>query len=293
MNYNEQYEAYLQTVELGLREWLGKLKCNKTLKNAVEYSVLAGGKRIRPVMFLAMLDCLKVDYKKYLHFAVALEFIHTYSLIHDDLPAMDNDDFRRGKPTNHKVFGEGFAVLAGDALLNYAFEICLECIGQPNEFNALKTLANCAGIHGMIDGQAYDLAMENNTSNIYDVSDKQLLETIHENKTGKLLSAPIIMAFQIAGYENLDIAKQLGYYTGQLFQITDDILDCTGSFEKVGKTLGKDVKNGKLTAVSVYGLTECKNIIENIFDKIIKTLKTLDNISFFNDFYVSLKERVY
>lgn len=292
MNFKKQYDAYLALVESGLKDAINNLKCNTTLKSSIEYSVMAGGKRIRSVMFLAMLDALRCDYRQYIHFAVALEFIHTYSLIHDDLPAMDNDDFRRGRASNHKVFGDGMAILAGDALLNYAFELCLDCIKNNNEYLALKTLANCSGVHGMINGQAYDLCAEGNVNCDQRVNDIHLLKLIHENKTGRLLTAPIVMAFQIAGNANIELAKELGYYTGQLFQITDDLLDCVGEFEKMGKTLGKDKACGKLTAVSVYGVSECANIINNTYDEIVKILKKLDNISFFEDFYISLKQRI-
>lgn len=286
MNYYEKYNVYLSFIEKRLNDNLNCLKCNEKLANAMKYSVLAGGKRVRPVLFLATLDILGVDYSKYGDFACAIECLHTYSLIHDDLPAMDNDDFRRGKPSNHKVFGEGFAVLAGDALLNYAFELCLNQVKNENDFLAFKLFADFAGVNGMINGQAYDLQGEelNTTSSLLDVID--------ENKTGKLLTAPLLMASLIAGGNYYKQLQKFGYLQGKMFQYVDDLLDVVGSFKDMGKTLGKDAKSNKYTAISVYGIEKTKQIINQLYDESINILTKIDNSEFLVDFVNQMKERV-
>ena len=287
MNFNEKYESYKLTVENGIRNFIENLNCHEQLKASMSYSLLAGGKRVRPVMFLACLETLGVDFTNYINLAVAIECVHTYSLIHDDLPALDNDDFRRGRPSNHKVFGEGFAVLAGDALLNSAFELALDSVDSKGSLEAVKYLMNCAGAFGMINGQAYDLYYEDKT-----VDDKEnLLFTIHEFKTGKLLTAPLVMASLIANGKYLDELTKIGHLTGKLFQFSDDLLDITGTFEDMGKTLGKDDYAGKLTAVSVYGKEGTISHIEKMYSDIVKILKNIDNNLFFVEFYDYIKNR--
>lgn len=291
IDYSEIYNEYLKFTENSLKDYLSKLDCNPILKEGMAYSVNAGGKRVRPVLFFAMLDFFNIDYKKYVAFGCAIEFIHSYSLIHDDLPAMDNDDFRRGKPSNHKVFGEGLAILCGDALLNYAFEICADAIDDANSLNAFRYLAKCSGAFGMINGQAYDLCCEQRPEEKFGLNDESLLDVIDENKTGKLLAAPIVIASIIADRNNV-LFEKLGLLTGKLFQYTDDVLDVESNFDQLGKTPGKDQKNGKLSAVSVFGLNGCKKQIEIIYDEIIKILKTLNFSPFFYDFYLKLKNRI-
>lgn len=287
MNFNFVYENYKNLIEEELLKFANDLNCHDELKASMSYSLLAGGKRIRPVMFLACLDMLGVDYKKYLPLAVAIECIHTYSLIHDDLPSMDNDDFRRGKPSNHKVFGEGIAILAGDGLLNSAVELALNSIDGENTLNAVKYLIQCSGTNGMINGQAYDLYYEDK-----EIPDKQnVLHVMQLNKTGKLLTAPLVMASYIAGEKHLNELMQIGELTGRLFQFSDDLLDVKGSFELVGKTLGKDDYANKLTAISVYGVSECERVIQSTYLSIIKILKTIDNSLFFENFYTYIKDR--
>ena len=290
-DYLKRYDEYLNFTEKSIDYYLDKLNCNPVLKKGMSYSVKAGGKRIRPVMFFALLDTLGVDYKKYGAFGCAIEFIHAYSLIHDDLPAMDNDDFRRGKPSNHKVFGEGIAILCGDALLNYAFEICANAVCDKNTFLAYKYLLSCSGPSGMVDGQAYDLYCERHPEEKFGYTEEQLLDKIHVNKTGKLLTAPLVMAGHIANRE-IAVFETLGDLTGKLFQFTDDLLDVESSFEKLGKTPGKDAKTGKLSAVSVYGIEGCKKHIQNYYSKIEKIIKTFENNSFFYDFYLNMKNRL-
>lgn len=283
--FKQKLGEYTQAAEAALAEVFASVKCNAKLLEAMKYSVSAGGKRVRPVLFFAALDSLGVDYKKYYGFGAALELVHTYSLIHDDMPCMDDDDFRRGKPSNHKVFGEAFALLSGDALLNLAFESALNNVFDKNGLLALKELAACSGCGGMINGQAYDL--DENKEN-----DEATLDIIDENKTGKLLCAPFTMAALIAGGKNFDEYKKLGLLFGKIFQWTDDILDVESSFEKTGKTTGKDERQGKVTAVSVYGLQGAKKMVEDNFSSCIKILKNLDNTVFFEDYFKTIAGRV-
>ncbi len=290
MNFKNNYDNYKSLVESEINNYIQKLSCHPQLKASFEYSLSAGGKRIRPVMFLACLNMLGIDHTKYLSIALALEFIHTYSLIHDDLPAIDNDEYRRGKFCNHVVFGEGTAILAGDALLNCAMEISLDCVDGKNVLDAVKYLFHAAGINGMINGQVYDIYFQNNPIN---ENKEQLLEITDQLKTGKLLMAPLVMASLIANGKHLKELTEIGCLTGKLFQFTDDLLDVVGVFEQMGKTIGKDFNSNKLTAISVYGIQQTKCLINQTYDNIIKILKNIDNNCFFIDFYEYIKNRNY
>lgn len=271
MTYSEIYDQYLTRFESALKLYTDELTVEPPLlKESMVYSLMLGGKRIRPVLMLAVYDILggKEDV---MPFAIALEMIHTYSLIHDDLPAMDNDDFRRGKPSNHKKFGEGNAVLAGDALLNTAFELCLaECKKGYEQVEAARYLASCAGVNGMIGGQSADLAWTGK-----DVSEEQLA-FIYEHKTAKLITAPAVMAAILTGGKYMLELEQFASLLGHLFQLTDDILDETGSFADLGKTIGKDKEEGKLTAVRVYGLAECRVRADLLTDQCHKILEGIN-----------------
>ena len=204
---------------------------------------------------LAVADVLGAPAKEVLPYALALEMIHTYSLIHDDLPAMDNDDFRRGKPSNHKVYGEANAVLAGDGLLNTAYSLCLDqCMKGEKFVLASKFLAECAGIFGMIAGQSADLYFSEKDRAVTEED----LVYIYEHKTGKLLLAPVAVASILSGNKFYFEFEQFGKYLGSLFQITDDILDVTGDFSTLGKSIGKDEEENKLTSVRLYGLDGAK-----------------------------------
>lgn len=287
-NYNgafsEKYEEYKNAVNNALNEAFKNVNCNEMLLSAMKYSVFAGGKRVRPVLFFAALDALGVQYEKFGAFAVALELIHTYSLIHDDLPAMDNDDFRRGKPTNHKVYGEAFAILAGDALLNLAYEVAFSGIIDSGTLAAARQLAEFSGCSGMIGGQAYDLAEDKTAT-------ENCLTVIDDLKTGKLLTLPFTMASLISGGKYYSEFLELGKCLGRLFQYTDDLLDVVGNSAVLGKTVGKDEEQGKVTLVSVYGLNGAKKKIDEIFTSGIKTLKNIDNNLFFIDFLSYVKNR--
>jgi len=223
----------------------------EALHKAMRYSLFAGGKRLRPVLFLAACDLCGNAGDLHMPAACTLEMIHTYSLIHDDLPAMDDDDLRRGQPTNHKVFGEAVAILAGDALLTLAFEVLAVHEDDPSVTRALvRELGHGAGMSGMVGGQAADMDMEGGQGT------PERLEYIHEHKTAKLIMAALRMGAVAGGGQDEDVAA-MGVYgknLGLAFQIQDDILDIQSSAEELGKTPGKDQAAGKLTYPALYGL---------------------------------------
>lgn len=254
------------------------------LTQAMKYSLTAGGKRIRPVLVLAFCDILGVDKQKALPFAMAIECIHTSSLIHDDMPCLDNDDIRRGKPSCHKAFGEGLAMLAGDALMNFAYELCLENAKNDNEIAATNYLAKCTGYLGMLGGQAYDLAWEKSAPEEY-----KLLK-IDALKTAMLIKAPVIMASLLNGKfeKKLEI---FGEYLGLMFQFSDDLLDELGSSKTLGKTVGKDKRAGKLTAVSIYGAEGTKLRIYEQKQNCLNILKDFENTGFMEALINNLAER--
>ncbi len=256
MDFNRTYEGYLAEFNAYAEEYAAKLKTTpELLGKSMAYSLLNGGKRIRPVIMLACAEMLGVDKEEVLPFALALEMIHTYSLVHDDLPAMDDDDFRRGKPSSHKAFGEANAILAGDGLLNEAYAICLkECLKGDKFVRAAQFLNECAGVYGMIAGQSADLL---NSVEGKELSEEELFY-IYEHKTGKLLLAPVAIASILAENRYYLPLEQFGKLLGQLFQMTDDILDVTGEFASLGKSIGKDEKEHKLTCVRLYGLEGAK-----------------------------------
>lgn len=255
MNFNDKYGAYLNEFNAVLTEFCNSIDCRPdVLRDSLKYSLELGGKRIRPVLCLATADLLGLERRKVANFALAIELIHTYSLIHDDLPEMDDDDFRRGKPSNHKVFGVGNAVLAGDGLLNTAYSVLLkECRNGAEYISAAEFICDCAGIYGMIAGQSADLLHENDKS-----FNEPTLNFIYENKTGKLLTAPVVVPAILSGGRCFSELKAFGKDLGALFQITDDILDVEGDFSALGKSIGKDKEEGKYTSVALYGLDGAK-----------------------------------
>ena len=243
------YNSYLSRFEDYAHAVFDRLCGNETLVSAMKYSLFNGGKRIRAVLALSFADLLSVPGEQALPISLAIECIHAYSLIHDDLPALDNDDFRRGKPSNHKVYGEAVAIIAGDALLNFAYETLFSLKGERARA-AARYVADCAGYCGMLGGQAYDLQSEN-------ASGEDYLYKIDEGKTCALIKAPVVAMAYLAGRDIRGFEK-FGEDLGLLFQFTDDILDVTGDSAKLGKTVGKDQAENKLTAVSVYGLDGAK-----------------------------------
>ena len=259
--FQQKWEEYRLEFENALSDSIQNMPQVRPpiLSESTRYSLTLGGKRVRPVLMFACARALGGKIQDVSGFAVALEMLHTYSLIHDDLPAMDNDDFRRGKPSNHKVFGEGQAVLAGDALLNEAYALCFaECRKGKTYLNAAAEICKNAGIFGMIAGQAADLFYEGKEAG----STEEEFIILH--KTAKMfISAVTVPALVYGSDENIvSLFAEFGKHLGFLFQITDDILDVTGDFEKVGKTLGKDSSEKKLSSVRVYGLEKSKELAD-------------------------------
>ncbi|WP_018132471.1 polyprenyl synthetase family protein [Effusibacillus pohliae] len=241
---------------------------------AMRYSLFAGGKRIRPILTLATVETLGGDREEALPIACAIEMLHTYSLIHDDLPAMDNDDYRRGRPTNHKVYGDAIAILAGDALLTYAFQVLAEVDMQGREKEQLaiiRELASASGVQGMIGGQVADIQAAGKPA------DEATLLYIHRHKTGDLLTASVRMGAIFAGAspEELQLLTTYARNLGLAFQIQDDILDVVGDQEKLGKTVGADAALGKLTFPSVYGLEESRNQLVRLTQEALAALDRL------------------
>ncbi len=286
--FQERYSEYAEATENALREYCESLDFRPAiLTESMRYSLLLGGKRIRPVLFLAALDAFGVDWKKELNFAVAIEMIHTYSLIHDDLPAMDNDDFRRGKPSNHKMFGEANAILAGDALLNTAYSVLFgESARGERYLRASRYLCDAAGADGMIAGQSADL--------LYTAQEDAggaELEFIYDHKTGKLIVAPLAMAAILAD-RNLTASERFGQSLGALFQMTDDILDVKGTKEGMGKTVGKDRAEDKLTCVKVYGLMASELQADLLAERCNVALEEFDcDVSFFQGIVALVRSR--
>jgi geranylgeranyl diphosphate synthase type II len=237
----------------------------------MRYSVFAGGKRMRPLLCLAAAEACGGQQNDAMHLACAVECIHTYSLIHDDLPAMDDDDFRRGKPTNHKVFGEGIAVLAGDALLTQAFEIAARCKGWPRYAHKqiLLEITKAAGSLYLIAGQVADLEGEGKKLT------EPELKYIHERKTSALLACAVRLGGMSANCSSSQLAAltSFGYNVGLAFQVIDDILDVTQTTEQLGKTAGKDVTAQKATYPSIVGLEESRVIAERLTKKAFASLR--------------------
>lgn len=289
-DFDGKYADYLNQFNERLNAFCNDLKCQpQILNDSVVYSLQIGGKRVRPVLMLSVGELLGVDRQKILPFALALEMVHTYSLIHDDLPDMDNDDYRRGKPSNHKVFGAGNAILAGDGLLNTAYSILFgECF-QGNEYvSAAKYICDCAGVYGMIAGQSADLAQEN-CKNATEAD----LEFIYENKTAKLIMAATVVPSILCGGKYFAQLKTLGRNFGYLFQLTDDILDIEGNFQSLGKSIGKDKDEGKLTGISLYGLDNCKLRVDILGDDCMKIIDGMEgDTKFLYGFVDFIKTRV-
>jgi len=242
-----------------------------TIHEAMRYSLFAGGKRLRPALCLASAEACGTTRAQAIPLACAIECIHTYSLIHDDLPAMDNDDFRRGKPTNHKVFGEGIAILAGDALLTQAFAIAAQCRGwrRYTHKDVFIELAEAAGSTQLVGGQVADLEAEGK-----EVTAAQL-RFIHERKTSALLRCATRLGGMSANCNRTQLAAltDFGYYVGLAFQVVDDILDVTQSSEQLGKTAGKDVSAGKATYPAVVGLEKSQRIARDLTRKAYAALE--------------------
>ena len=253
----ELWKKRQELIEAALAEELAKTPVlDATLRASMEYSLMAGGKRLRPILLMAAADAVGADGTKFLPVACALEMIHTYSLIHDDLPAMDDDALRRGKATNHVVYGDGIAILAGDALLTLAFTVILRQKDIPSEtlLRVVDEISRAAGAEGMVGGQALDLEAENRQITMEE------LRSVHRGKTGALFCAALRSGAILAGATEEQLAALTSYadHFGLAFQITDDILDVIGSAEEIGKPVGSDEKNNKSTYVSLTSLPEAQ-----------------------------------
>lgn len=248
-----------------------------TLHESMRYSLFAGGKRVRPILAIAAAEAVGTPTKAILPIASSLELIHTYSLIHDDLPAMDNDDYRRGKPTNHKVYGEALAILAGDALLTLAFDLCsrrdlLDRLDPLRQVHIIHELAVGAGNLGMVGGQVLDIQAENK-----DI-DLATLQTMHTHKTGMLIRAAVRMGAIAASATPLQLERLTGYAedVGLAFQIADDVLNVTGTREQLGKNANTDAQRGKKTYPTFYGVEGARALAEQCTNRAINRLETFD-----------------
>jgi geranylgeranyl diphosphate synthase type II len=242
------------------------------IREAMSYSILAGGKRLRPILALASYEACGGRPEDIVSCASALEVIHTYSLIHDDLPAMDNDDMRRGRPTNHKVFGEAMAILAGDALLTEAFLMMLDTDGTTGKgavLEAIRELAIASGVRGMVGGQVQDIISEGAEPDV------ETLCYIHEHKTGALIAASVRLGGILAEADDEKMAALTSYgkNLGLAFQIVDDVLDVQGDAEVLGKPTGSDAEKKKMTYPALYGTEESMRMAEELIDKAIKALE--------------------
>ena len=252
------------------KEYLEKLDMPDLLKESIQYSLVNDGKKIRPLSFLYLLKYYGVDYSKYFDIALAIELVHTYSLVHDDLPEMDNDDYRWGKYTNHKVFGQDVAVLTGDAMLTLAFEVLSDADVKPElKVRLIKQFANYSGAMGMIAGQVYDVKQKN-----YDV-DADYLRRMHSLKTGRLIELPMDFACLVADkLDEYNDVKEFGQQLGIAYQIKDDILDYYGDFEKIGKLPSDE---DMITYLSFYGIEECEELLKKHTLNAINVAKHLNN----------------
>ena len=289
MKFEEQTDFYKKEIEHALREWMGQYQNlpQSQLYDAMSYSLLGGGKRLRPIFALEFCRLCCGDYRKAIPFAVGIEMIQTYSLIHDDLPAMDNDDLRRGKPTNHKVYGEALAILAGDALLTDAF-LAVSSAELPavNIASAISVLAEYAGSKGMVGGQVLDILSEERT-----LTEQEVLN-VQSRKTGALIHASCVLGV-IAGdgsKEQMEAAAGFATCLGLAFQIRDDMLDVIGSQDVLGKGTGTDEK--KNTFVRLYGLDVCETMVRTYTQKAIDFLSCFENAQYLRELASSLLERI-
>ena len=280
MNFKDELKRKTEQIESHLAKCLPSEEgYQKTVLQAMNYSVTAGGKRLRPMLMAesAALFGDADDISTLPLFMAALEMIHTYSLVHDDLPAMDNDEYRRGRKTTHVVYGEGMAILAGDGLLNYAFETAAQAFDSAETIeqyrqtaSSMQILGRKAGVYGMIGGQCADVEAEETG----DVMTDEMLLFIHEHKTAALIQAAMMIGATLAGAARDDIVRleKCAYNIGIAFQIQDDILDVTSSLEVLGKPIGSDEKNHKLTYVSMHGLEESRKKVEELSGEAIDIL---------------------
>lgn len=291
MEFKETLKAKSDIVNNQLKKYIKENECpEKILNSSVEYSLLAGGKRLRPILIMSTYELFKDNFKICYPFAVAMEMVHTFSLIHDDLPGIDNDDYRRGKLTNHKKFNEATAILAGDTLLNYAYNVIISDIVNNNEYSELKLKALqefSYGIDRMIAGEYVDTEYEGK-----EISN-QYLEYMHENKTGALIKASVKIGAILAGANENDIAKLCQYAEkiGLAFQIKDDILSEIGDEKVLGKPVGNDRERGKCTYVTKYGLEKSQKMLNDLIKDSIEIINSYNNNEFLKDLALYIANR--
>ena len=293
----ENYDEYKNIINENLLYYMPNIDSkSEPLGESMRYSLTAGGKRLRSVLLLAACEFAGGTYKEALPYAIALEYIHTYSLIHDDLPAMDNDDLRRGIPTNHKVFGDGIATLAGDGLLNTAYEIMISDMMMyfddieelKKRINAMYYIAKNSGIRGMVAGQVSDIESENQQCS------NDMLEYIHLNKTGALIVAAIKAGLYLGGADDEMMRNMTAYAEnmGIAYQIADDLLDVRGNEELMGKKTGVDAQLSKVTYVSLNGIEKSEERLAELTNNAIEAIAGYyDNAIFFKDLVIRLASR--
>lgn len=293
MNWENKLQERVEQVEAIIGKFLPEeTGYQRKVIEAMNYSVLAGGKRLRPMLMEETYRLFGGSGEIIEPFMAAIEMIHTYSLVHDDLPAMDNDEYRRGRKTTHVVYGEGMAILAGDALLNYAFETALKAFDMdsphPQIGKAMQVLAKKAGIYGMIGGQTADIEAERMEQN--QVETERLL-FIHEMKTAALIQSSMMIGAILAGADERQVkaVEKIAYNIGIAFQIQDDILDITSSLEVLGKMTGSDEKNHKVTYVTLNGIEKAKEEVEKLSKEAIALLNSFENK---NEFLNQLIEKL-
>ncbi len=292
MNFHDELTAKVESVNKLLEDKLSvNTGLSEYLMDAMRYSVLAPGKRLRPIMMMESMKLFSEVTKDLYSFMAAIEFIHSYSLVHDDMPCIDNDEYRRGRKTTHAVYGETTALLAGDGLLNFAYETAADSFintAYPDRcMKALKVLAKKAGIFGMVGGQAVDVYCEKTKNPL--TKDKLLY--IHENKTAALIEASLMIGAILGGAKDSEIKlmEEAGSAIGIAFQIRDDILDVEGTFEELGKPIGSDEENNKDTYVTLFGLSEAKKDVAEYSEKAIKILDSFEKKNpFLNELVESL-----
>ena len=294
---NAQYESLRVIAEEGLKHCLPVDEhYAKVLTESAAYSLMAGGKRLRPVLVLAAAQSVGVDAEEAMPYACAMEMIHTYSLIHDDLPAMDNDTLRRGRPTNHVVYGEAMAILAGDGLLTHAFaHMTANALRCPDKaaahLRAIRAVADAAGMEGMVAGQALDVYCEKHGTDPDD--EKGQLNYIHRNKTAAMIRGALLAGAELGEPDEAtrNAFATYGEKLGIAFQVADDILDAVSTTEEMGKTVGKDAAEGKLTYVALYGVEESKLHLENLTRDAIEAIRPIDKNGFFEQLALDMLTR--
>lgn len=297
MGFKEKLNEYQNIVNMELQKYVRDEECyEKILNESMEYSLMAGGKRLRPILVIATYELFKEDYKKCMPYAMAIEMVHNFSLIHDDLPGIDNDDYRHGKLTNHKKYNEAIAILAGDGLLNQAYIVISEDLKETVKFGKIEDINNkirtfnefSKAIDRMIAGEYLDTELEGK-----EIS-KEVLEYIHVNKTGALLKLCVRMGAILAGASEDDLNKLSNYADkiGLAFQVKDDILSEEGNFEETGKPVGNDRELGKCTYVSQLGLEGAKQELNKITNEALEELKDYnDKAEFLKQLAIYIKDR--